>query len=77
MDKNENVSVDPEDDSRALAMATVGSKGQIVIPKYIRDIFQIKSGDRVMILADKKRGIAIVKEGFAVDVTSKALGEEK
>lgn len=39
--------------------ATVGEKGQIVIPKQIREMFGIESGDVLLILADKDRGIAI------------------
>lgn len=38
---------------------TVGEKGQIVIPKQARDIFDIKPGDSIIILADEERGIAI------------------
>ena len=38
---------------------TVGEKGQIVIPKQARDIFNIKSGDQLMLFGDKERGIAI------------------
>lgn len=39
--------------------ATVGEKGQIVIPKQAREIFKIKPGDTLVILGDEKRGIAI------------------
>ena len=39
--------------------ATVGEKGQIVIPKQIRDMFDIHSGDVLLIMADENRGIAI------------------
>lgn len=39
--------------------ATVGEKGQIVIPKQARDIFNIKPGDTLLILGDKNRGLAI------------------
>ncbi|MBQ6815833.1 MAG: AbrB/MazE/SpoVT family DNA-binding domain-containing protein [Clostridia bacterium] len=38
---------------------TVGEKGQIVIPKPAREIFDIKPGDTLVLLGDKKRGIAI------------------
>ena len=41
------------------ASAKVGEKGQIVIPKEMRDMFGIKPGDTVILLADEKRGIAI------------------
>ena len=39
--------------------ATVGEKGQIVIPKQARDIFDIKPGDALVLLGDEKKGIAI------------------
>lgn len=38
---------------------TVGTKGQIVIPKEMREMFGIESGDSLILLADVKRGIAI------------------
>lgn len=40
-------------------IATVGEKGQIVIPKQAREIFNIKPGDMLMLLGDEERGIAI------------------
>ena len=38
---------------------TVGEKGQIVIPKQARKIFDIQPGDQLVILGDEKRGLAI------------------
>ena len=44
----------------------VGEKGQIVIPKNMRDMFNIEHGDTLLLLADAQQGIAIVrKELFA------------
>ena len=40
-------------------MATVGVKGQIVIPKQAREIFGIKPGDTLLFLADEAQGMAI------------------
>ncbi len=37
----------------------VGEKGQIVIPKQAREVFDIKPGDTLVILGDVRRGIAI------------------
>lgn len=39
----------------------VTSKGQIVIPKEARNIFDIKEGDTLIMLGDKNRGIALAK----------------
>ncbi len=45
--------------------ATVGEKGQIVIPKQAREIFNIKPGDTLILLGDEQLGIAIPpKEEF-------------
>ena len=43
--------------------ATVGEKGQIVIPKKARELFHIKPGDTLLLLGDEKRGIAIPPKG--------------
>ena len=40
---------------------TVGSKGQIVIPKAARDTFNMKDGDRLVVLGDESQGIALIK----------------
>lgn len=41
--------------------AKVGEKGQIVIPKEAREIFDINPGDTLLLLGDDDQGIAIVK----------------
>ncbi len=38
---------------------TVGEKGQIVIPKQAREVFEINPGDTLVVLGDVKRGLAI------------------
>ena len=40
---------------------TIGSKGQIVIPKNARDTFDMKEGDRLVVLGDESQGIALIK----------------
>lgn len=37
----------------------VGEKGQFVIPKEARELFDIKPGDTLILLGDENRGIAI------------------
>ncbi|MBQ2388310.1 MAG: AbrB/MazE/SpoVT family DNA-binding domain-containing protein, partial [Clostridia bacterium] len=44
-----------------VGISKVGEKGQIVIPKEARDMFNIKSGDSIIVLCDKSRGMALLK----------------
>ena len=55
----------PEDclmDDRFLVTVKVGPKGQITIPVEARKMFDIKDGDTLMVMGDKQRGLAIVKD---------------
>lgn len=47
-------------DGRYIWSAKVGERGQIVIPKEAREVFEIHPGDTVLLLGDQKQGIAIV-----------------
>lgn len=40
----------------------VGPKGQITVPKEAREMFNINEGDTLMVMGDKSRGIALVKD---------------
>ena len=48
-------------EGKFISTVKVGEKGQIVIPKGARDLFGIKHGDTLLLLADVTQGIAIVK----------------
>jgi AbrB family looped-hinge helix DNA binding protein len=53
----------------------VGDKGQIVIPREARKIYDIKPGDALLLLGDQK-GMAIVKTEIfqaAIDKTMEGL----
>lgn len=39
----------------------VGERGQIVIPKEARQVFDIHAGDTLIVLGDEKWGIAVTK----------------
>jgi AbrB family looped-hinge helix DNA binding protein len=56
--------------------ATVGEKGQIVIPKQARDVFGIKPGDTLLLLGDETRGIAIPPKGAFAELFGAAFDEE-
>ncbi len=42
-----------------MGSVTVGEKGQIVIPKAVRDMMGIKPGDSLILLANPESGIGI------------------
>ena len=51
----------------------VGERGQIVIPKEVRDLFEIEPGDSLLLMADKKKGIAIVGFDGMMDFMDESL----
>ena len=56
--------------------ATVGEKGQIVIPKQARVLFDIQPGNTLLLLGDEDLGIAIPRKGTFSDVFSHAFGRK-
>ncbi len=56
-----------------LSTVRVGDKGQIVIPKEVRELFEIEPGDNLLLMADKKKGIAIVAFDGMMDFMGEAL----
>jgi AbrB family looped-hinge helix DNA binding protein len=41
-------------------MVKIGEKGQFVIPKEAREMFELYPGDEILVLGDIERGIAIL-----------------
>jgi AbrB family looped-hinge helix DNA binding protein len=60
-----------------IGIARVGEKGQIVIPKEARDMFNINPGDSIVVLCDKDKGIALLKSDFMEDSIDKIMGGNK
>jgi len=56
--------IDMAEKTGFLGSATVGTKGQIVIPADAREAMQIKEGDKVVILRGPREGSVLV---FRVD----------
>lgn len=46
-------------EGKYMGTVKMGPKGQIVIPKEIRDMFGFAPGDSILILADAKKGVAL------------------
>ena len=61
------------DKNKFVGICKVGEKGQIVIPKEARKLFDINPGDSIIVLCDKEKGIALVKSDFIEDLTEKVL----
>ena len=53
-------------------ISKVGEKGQIVIPKEAREIFNIQAGDSLIVVGDVKKGLALIKS----EVFTEKLGED-
>ena len=51
-------------EGKFLSTVKIGSKGQIVIPKEARDLFGLKPGDSLILMADKGQGIALQPYDF-------------
>ena len=60
-----------------VGIVKVGEKGQIVIPKEARDMFNIKSGDSIIVLCDKEKGIGLLKADVIEDLTEKVFKGDK
>lgn len=56
-----------------MATVKVGLKGQIVIPKEVRDMFGVEPGDTMVLLADVKRGIALQNSSVMGDIMEKIM----
>ena len=53
----------------------VGEKGQIVIPKDARTVFNINPGDSLVLLGDKEKGLAIVKAEVFTSMADDIMGK--
>ncbi len=60
---------------KMFGICKVGERGQIVIPKDARDMFEIKPGDSLILLGDKKKGMALIKAEIFESLAEIALGD--
>ena len=55
-------------EGKYMAPVKVGPKGQIVIPAEVREMFGIRPGDTLLLLADLERGIALPAPAQAQEI---------
>jgi len=63
VEQEAGVSVPPKG-KHFFGATTVGERGQMVIPKKARELFQIEAGDTLIIVGDEDRGLAIVPQNY-------------
>ncbi len=55
----------------------IGEKGQLVIPKEAREVFDLQPGDTILLLGDIERGIAIPPKKLMLDTMAKVFEAHK
>lgn len=55
----------------------VGEKGQIVIPKEARSVFNINPGDSLLMMGDVKKGLAIIKTEVFTSMADDIMNNDK
>lgn len=65
----------PPKGKHIFGVVSLGEKGQIIIPKKAREIFNLTPGDKVVILGDEERGIALAKADLMMHFYESVKGE--
>ncbi len=60
IDESVEVKEEPGEGRYVFGLVKVGERGQVVIPKHARKVYDIKPGDRLLVLGDN-RGMAFAK----------------
>ncbi len=72
--KKENLYMNIPDGKYAW-MVKIGEKGQFVIPKEARELFDLQPGDEIIVLGDEKRGIAILPKDLQREYITRIFSE--
>ena len=62
-------------DGKYAWMVKIGEKGQFVIPKEARELFDLQPGNEILVLGDEKRGIAILPKEMQKEYISRIFSE--
>jgi len=56
-------------------MVKIGEKGQFVIPKEARELFDLQPGNEILVLGDEKRGLAILPKELQKEYIARIFSE--
>lgn len=56
-------------------MVKIGEKGQFVIPKEARDLFDLQPGAEILVLGDKERGLAILPKDMQTEFIARIFSQ--
>lgn len=56
-------------------MVKIGEKGQFVIPKEARDLFDLQPGNEILVLGDENRGLAILPKEMQKEYIARIFSE--
>ena len=56
-------------------MVKIGEKGQFVIPKEARDMFDLQPGATILVLGDAKKGLAILPKQMQSEFIARIFTE--
>ena len=62
-------------DGKYAWMVKIGEKGQFVIPKDARDLFDLQPGAEILVLGDKKKGLAILPKELQQEYIKRIFAE--
>lgn len=62
---------------RVFGTAKVGDRGQIVIPKEARELFNIRPGDTLLIVGEENKGLLISRPELLRDLADQIFETEK
>ena len=62
-------------DGKYAWMVKIGEKGQFVIPKEARELFDLQPGSEILVLGDEKRGIAILPKEMQKEYINRIFSE--